>query len=384
MAGDKNIAECRYDFFVSVGRSVAGEVLNRPRGPAYFLKGDFAESFFISPTTLYLVNTIINSLQNKAGSLNTFSTKVLKFLSPLISAPLSVIINKSFSRGVVPDTMKIARVVPIKKPSEPTDMNNYRPISILPATSKIYEKIMHKQPYSYLCNKSILFRSQFGFRKIISTIHAIINHVQYLCESIDAGNIVISLFLDFRKAFDSIDHKLLLDKLSFHRVRGTALEWFQLNLTNISQFTIIGQAASGVREVTHGVPQESILGLLLFLIYINDLPNFSTLFKYILYADYCTLSVSFPPTDIFCHANIINSELKNVDAWPSANKIIINDTKSNDLLFSYRIIYDISPIKIKIGLFEIKPANSTTLLGIFIDRNLTFLGSCTLYIVKCI
>ena len=136
---------------------------------------------------------------------------------------LSAIINKSFSTGIVSDTMKIARVVPIKKPGEPTDMNNYRPISILPAI-KIFKKIMHRQLYSHLCNKSILFHSQFGFRKKISTIHAIINHVQYLYESIDAGNIVFFLFLDFRKALDSIGHRILFYKLIFYWVRGTALK----------------------------------------------------------------------------------------------------------------------------------------------------------------
>ena len=127
-----------------------------------------------------------------------------------------------------------------------------------------------------------------------------------------------------------------------------------------------------MREVTHGIHQESILRPLLFLIYINDLPNSSTLFKHILYADDSTLSVSFPPTDIFYHANIINSELKNIDAWLSAKKILINASKFNCLFFSYRKIYDISPIKIKIGPFEIKPANISKFLGILIDRNLTF------------
>ena len=188
---------------------IADQIPPVNRDPLSFLIGDYADFFFLNPTTPQAVYNIILSLKNKASDINSVPIRVFKFLAPIISAPLSVIINKSFTSGVFPDIMKQAKVVPIKKTGIATDMNNYRPISILPAVSKIFEKIVHNQLYSYLRCKNIFYHNQIGFQCKILTIHAIINHVQYLYDSIDSCNIVLSLLLDFRKAFDLIDHKIL-------------------------------------------------------------------------------------------------------------------------------------------------------------------------------
>ena len=204
----------------------------------------------------------------------------------------------------------------------------------------------------------------------MSTNQAIQNHLQYLYDNLDSGRLVFSIFLDFRKAFDCVDHKILLSKLNYYGIRGKSLDWFNSYLTNRKQAVVIDGTSSEHKSISHGVPQGSTLGPLLFLIFINDIYKCTKFFKFILFADDSTLSVILPSDSPKLIAKTLNSELKNVNKWLTCNKISINDDKTKYMIFSYKRKIKL-PV-IKIGKYKIKEIDHTKFLGIFIDNKLTF------------
>ena len=195
--------------------------------------------------------------------------------------------------------------------------------------------------------------------------------MKFIYDSINLGRPVISIFLDFKKAFDCVSHDILLSKLNFYGIRGIALNWFKSYLSDRKQYTMINNTSSQLQNITHGVPQGSILGPLLFLIFINDLPNSSNLFKYTLFADDSTLSVDFENKNLPSFVIRLNKELKNVNNWLCANKISINIIKTKYIIFSLRISIKLRRV-VKIGNGKIKSADNIKFLGVFIDKNLKF------------
>ena len=304
------------------------------------------------------------------GGVTIFARVYTRSNRNIISHPLAIIINKSLELGYFPNSLKKACVTPIFKEGDKTDINNYRPISVLPTFSKIYEKIVYKQLYEYLERNSYLDNNQYGFRANRSTSHAILNLLQYTYQNLDSSKIVFSLFLDFRKAFDSVNHKILLSKLKIYGIRGIALDWFCSYLSERSQYVFINGSRSSVKKIEYGVPQGSILGPLLFLIFINDITKSSKLFNYILYADDSTLSTCFSEDELGSHSNLINEELKRVYKWLCANKIAINETKTKYMIFTYN--KNITMPLIKIGNNIISEASVIKYLGIHIDNHLNF------------
>ena len=290
----------------------------------------------------------------------------------MISPVLAKIINMSVMSGIFPKSLKVARVVPIHKAGCKEDLNNYRPISILPIYSKIIEKVMYHRVYKFLEKYSILSNHQYGFRSGKTTTQAILQFLDYVYSSLDSGSNVVSVFCDFSKAFDSVDHSVLLVKLQHYGIRGFCLDWFRSFLTDRSQHVVVGGEASENLPVSHGVPQGSVLGPLLFLLFINDLPNSSDLLKITLFADDSTLSLKFDPRCPAVAADILNVELSKVYNWLVLNRIKINIEKTKYIIFSYRrnIIFD----DIIIGNGVLSRVTDIKFLGVYIDQSLNFIS----------
>ena len=224
-------------------------------------------------------------------------------------------------QGLFPDIYKIAQVIPLFKGGDKEDLNCYRPISLLPSIGKLFEKVISIRVTNYLNHFNLLSPHQFGFRENFSTEHAILDIHEKLLKNLDSGLASCAIFLDLAKAFDSVSHKILLRKLEKYGIRGNVLSLFQSYLDSRTQFVKIGNVVSNFLKIEFGVPQGSILGPLLFLIFINDLPNASTFFIR-LFADDTFLCAQ--NKNLLELENEVNTELEKVCKWLASNKLTLN------------------------------------------------------------
>ena len=252
--------------------------------------------------------------------------KVLKSVMNYISPTLIKLFNKCYSQGYFPYELKTAKVIPLfKNKGDINDITNYRPISLLSVLSKLFEKLVHKKLYAYLDENNIINECQFGFRASHSTSHALINATENLYKSLDNDLHTLGIFIDFSKAFDTVNHAILCSKLEHYGIRGNMLKLISHYLSGRDQFVSYGSKLSSKLSLIHGVPQGSVLGPLLFLIFINDLVNSTKLAKFVLFADDSNLFISHLDRDTaYKLANIAVSE---VFLYCSANKIVINYDK---------------------------------------------------------
>ena len=340
------MAESFNNFFVNLGPDLANKIPDSQTEFHTFLKNRTSQSLFFEPVVDEEIKIIINNLNNKKGSgYDGITNFLLKNVVNEIISPLTYILNQSLSNGKVPDKMKIAKVVPIFKKGHKESLNNYRPISLLTTISKILERLVYKRTLKFLIDYNILSNSQFGFRKQHSTTHALLTFVDKVAHAIDNFEHTIGVFLDFSKAFDTINHEILLYKLNHYGIRGRALEWFKDYLTNRKQFVNIKGHDSQYKLISCGVPQGSLLGPLLFILYINDLQNSSHILSFICFADDTNLFLSHrnPNTLI----NQLNNELKFVQSWIHANKLSLNIEKTHYMIFSNSL--NVLPGNVKIN-----------------------------------
>jgi retron-type reverse transcriptase len=206
--------------------------------------------------------------------------RIIKSAKHILSKPLADIFNRSIETGIYPNKLKIAKIIPIYKTEDEIEPNNYRPISLLSVFNNIFEKTMYKSLDKYLNMKNILCPSQYGFRQQHSTQHAILDIVNKMQTNMDNKLYSCGIFIDLKKAFDTVDHDILLGKLSHYDIRGVVKDWFCSYLKHRSQTTLIGNCVSDRKTTLCGVPQGSVLGCLLFLIYINDISESSNIFNF--------------------------------------------------------------------------------------------------------
>ena len=366
-----DVANAFNKYFNNIGPDLASKIINKKDDFLIYLNDNVNQSLFFNPTNIHEILEIVRSLKcSKSSGYDELSVFLLKQIIHFIASPLLHIFNLSLSQGIFPDPLKIAKIIPIYKKDDQSNIANYRPISLLPSISKILEKIAYKRLYSFLNMNNLLIPNQYGFRKNHSTDYAILQLSDKIIDSIAKKEHTVGVFMDLSKAFDTMDHCILIRKLKTYGVRGTVLSWFEDYLRNRQQYVIFKSKKSNISTVKCGVPQGSILGPLLFLIYMNDIVNASPLLTYVLFAD--DTNVFYSHTDLNILITTLNLELNKLSSWFKSNKLSLNINKTNCMYFKnihskyapyFNILIDDMPIIEK---------EVTTFLGVMIDSNLTW------------
>ena len=311
------------------------------------------------------VQSIIKTLNPVGGGIDKINTKILILSYRSIIHHLTFFFNLCLSTGVFPDHLKIAIIKPIHKTGDTHIFSNYRPISLLPIFSKILEKILHSFISTYVNENNLLNPLQFGFRKKHSTYMPIAHMTDTIINSLQDNQITCVLYLDLKKAFDTVSLDILLKKLNFIGINGKLQKILKSYLTNRKQRTLIHSYISNEANVEMGVPQGSILGPLLFIIYINDISNISKQADFYLFADDTAIAIKAPR--LLELKNKLHSVLPLVTKWLQANRLSLNVSKTYYQIFSRTSINDLD---IKINHSQIVRKKSVKYLGVIVDENL--------------
>jgi hypothetical protein len=329
-------------------------------------------TFDIKFITPFEVRKIIDKLNiNKSTGLDGIGPRILKYCGDTITPCIASIINNSISSGVFPDKLKEARVLPIFKSGVKEEAENYRPISILPTISKIYERHIATQIHTYFENNDIIHKRQSGFRKNHSCNTALTRLIDAWINDVDSGKIVGVVFLDLRKAFDLVDHQILMHKLKLYHFSENTVRLFKSYLSNRQQMVKVGNIQSDMLTVESGVPQGSILGPLLFLLYINDVTLSSQELNIDLYADDSTLYES--GLEVCEIQNKLQSNINNIVDWCVINNMSVHPLKTKCMLIGSRHkLKNTSNLYLTINDNALENVTVQKLLGVFIDNKLNW------------
>ena len=368
IAEPNKVANIFAKYFSTVGNVLENNLSRTDLSPLLHVDRNM-NSFAIFPVTQQEVSKIILNLKNTNTDLDKMSVKIFKSIDTLVSAPLAKIIDCSFSKGIFPNCLKIANITPVFKKEDKYLFTNYRPISSLPFISKVFERCMANRLVSFFEKFKLFSDRQFGFLKNKSTQDAIFNFTEPIYDALDSLNHNISILVDLKAAFDTVNHAILLKKLERYGIRGHCLQWFDSYLTDRKFRVRTGKSFSDEQTTNIGIPQGSILGPILFIIYNNDLPRVSSVLTTTLFADDTNFSLSHKDYDSMVVT--LNNELLKIRDWTIANRLTINNTKTELLLFSNRN----PPHNDKQVIFDghyVNYVDHAKFLGIIIDNKMNF------------
>ena len=370
----KGISDAMNNFFCSIGKDLADKIDSVPNPlltGEYEVKANKAKFNFRTIEVKEVRAAFAKIKTAKSFGIDNISSYFLKLALRFIENSLAFLFNTSIETSQFPDSWKVARVTPIFKEGDKTEKSNYRPISVLPVISRLFEKLVFDQLYQYMKENGLFSPDQSGFLRLHSTLTCLLKNTDDWYNGLDLGRPVGLVFIDLKKAFDTVDHDTLCEKLQIYGVQQRELFWFRSYLSNRKQFCRLNGVASDIQDVEVGVLQGSCLGPLLFLIYINDLPlavQGSTV-----YADDTSL----------CHQALnmtqlngaINNDRKQLDAWLQGNKLSLNVTKTHSMLITTKQKRNIlkstdQNLELSIRGKELDIVQKTKYLGVQIDCSL--------------
>ena len=308
---------------------------------------------------------------SKSSGLPNVSSFIIKEAFTILAPQVTHMLNLSIATSIFPDAWKQALVIPIPKSGNLTQVQNYRPISLLPLPGKLLEKLVHKQFENYLETNSLLSNCQHGFRKNHSTIHTVEQLTNYIEKKMNVGLPTLATFVDFRKAFDCVQHPTLLEKLSSFGVEGGAIEWFKSYLTGRKQRVLANNVYSSFQTVTQGVPQGSVLGPLFYILYTNDITNIIKNCNVAMYADdtvIYTANHNFENSmrKMRCDVNALSS-------WCEANGVKMNTDKTKMMSFgSAKMLKKLPVTKIEVNAVPLQNVSCYKYLGVTLDGQLNY------------
>lgn len=324
------------EYFTTIADTIAKEINPSDRPPDEFVNQLDCE-FSMGPVDPTYLHQLVSKMPAKRsmdnfGISNSFMKKIIE----CISLPLSHIFTLSIEKGQVPAQLKVAKVVPIFKFKKSTEeeslnLNNYRPISLLPILSKLLEKIVAERLTEYLKTNNILYEHQYGFQAKKSTVHPMIHLLNKVSDAMNDNKITVGVFCDLKKCFDTCSHQIIFKKLEKIGVKNRELDWFKSYLSDRKQFASINSKNSPELPINKGVPQGSILGPILFLVYVNDLASCTSLFT-LLFADDTSFLISGKNLNEI--VQILNVELQKVCNWFRSNELSLHPEKTQFMIFT--------------------------------------------------
>lgn len=369
---DKEKCDAFNKYFLEIPRTLKSKIVHHPGDHINKLNSlrQSAQSFSFNHTSVAEVEEIITSLNlNKCPGHDGITVKALRKCLDMVSPLLTQILNNIIDTAEYPEDLKICRISPIPKDANAHTVDNFRPIALLPIMDKVFERILYKQLMTFLEHSNQLYMLQFGFRKGSSTQEAVVNVINLICDRLDEGyGGVAGIFYDLSKAFDLVDHNVLIEKLSYYGIRGRALQLIKSYLEDRKQYVQINVSKSEVGFVEHGVPQGSVLGPLLFTVFINDISNLNLYGKPIMYAD--DITILYP----YNHEAILRAQMEHdselVLEYTRLNKLVLNANKTH--LLRFRPYTVDNNFKISIGGREIIESSNLKYLGINFQNNLSW------------
>ena len=372
------IANHMAKYFSTVGRTFAEKIPKPSKNITHYLSWirQNESSLFLTPCSHREVKKLIDGLPNKTSSgYDNISNILLKKLKMELLTPLTYVFNQSLKQGTFPEAMKIAEVIPLHKGKERYIESNYRPISLLTTMSKILEKIVYNRVYKFLNKTGQIVDTQYGFREGHSCDNAVSHLVGKILKNQENKLDTVTIYLDLSKAFDTLDHEIVLEKMYQYGIRGEAYNWFKSYLNNRKLRVKCGVTSTGRTEISDtydidfGTPQGSCLGPLVFLIFCNDLQLHLEHMMCFQFADDTTL--------LYGHRNrhymryCIESDLENLQDWFNANKLTLNLKKTVYMLFRAKKDDDFA-FDLKLNGVMIPRVTSTKFLGTWIDDQLSW------------